>query len=71
MNNQNFTPEQLSVLNEIKNQPLTSFEILRRVENVSMILSLYNIMDELNDKGVVKSYMNNDVKYHYYYIWSL
>jgi len=64
MNNQNFTPEQLSVLNEIKNQPLTSFEILRRVENVSMILSLYNIMDELNDKGVVKSYMNNDVKYH-------
>jgi len=64
MNNQNFTPEQLSVLNEIKNQQLTSFEILRRVENLSMILSLYNIMDELNDKGVVKSYMNNDVKYH-------
>lgn len=64
MNSQNFTPEQLSVLNEIKNQPLTSFEILRRVENVSMILYLYNIMDELNDKGVVKSYMNNDVKYH-------
>jgi len=64
MNNQNFTPEQVSVLNEIKNQPLTSFEILRRVENVSMILSLYNIMDELNDRGVVKSYMNIDVKYY-------
>lgn len=64
MKSQNLTPEQLSVLNVIKNQPLTSFEILKKVENVSMILSLYNIMDELKDKGIAKSYMSDNKKYH-------
>lgn len=64
MKAQNLTPEQLSVLSVIKNQPLTSFEILNKVDNVSMILSLYNIMDELNSKGIVKSYMKKDKKYH-------
>lgn len=64
MNNQNFTTEQLSVLNAIKNKPLTSFEILKEVKTVPMILSLYNIIDELNSKGAAKSYVSNNVKYH-------
>lgn len=64
MKNNNLTEQQLSVLNVIKQEPLTSFQILKRVENVSMILSLYNIMDELKNKGVVKSYTVENVKYH-------
>lgn len=64
MKNQNLTTEELSVLRVIKNKPLTSFEILKQVDNISMILSLYNIMDKLNNKGIAKSYMNNNRKYH-------
>lgn len=64
MKNNNLTEQQLSVLNVIKKEPLTSFQILKRVENVSMILSLYNIMDELKNKGAVKSYTVENVKYH-------
>lgn len=61
----NFTQEQLSVLNAIQKQPLTSFQILEKVENISMILSLYNIMDQLKNKGVLKSFIKENVKYHY------
>jgi hypothetical protein len=60
----NFTQEQLSVLNTIKQEPLTSFQILKKVNNVDMILSLYTIMDELKSKGVLKSYMKENTKYH-------
>ena len=60
----NLTEEQISVLNAIKEEPLTSFEILKRVDNVSMILSLYNIMDELKNKGALKTYTKENVKYH-------
>jgi Fe2+ or Zn2+ uptake regulation protein len=64
MNLNNLTEQQVSVLNVIKNQPLTSFEILKKVDNISMILSLYNIMDELKSKGAVKSYTKENIKYH-------
>ena len=60
----NLTEQQLSVLNVIKDQPLTSFEILKKVDNISMILSLYNVMDELKSRGVVKSYVKENIKYH-------
>lgn len=65
MNFNSFTKEQQSVLNAIKEEPLTSFQILDKVENVSMILSLYNIMDQLKNKGVIKSYTKENIKYHY------
>lgn len=60
----NLTPEQVSVLNTIKQEPLTSFQILQKVNNVNMILSLYTIMDELKTKGVLKSYIVENTKYH-------
>lgn len=53
-----------SVLNEVKKQPLTSFEILNKVENVTMILSLYTILDDLKSKGVVKTFTKENKKYH-------
>jgi Fe2+ or Zn2+ uptake regulation protein len=60
----NLTDQQLSVLNAIKDQPLTSFEILKKVDNISMILSLYNVMDELKSRGIVSSYTKENIKYH-------
>ncbi|MGY8911240.1 MAG: hypothetical protein ACKVIG_15480 [Flavobacteriales bacterium] len=57
--------EEQSVLNAVKTEHLTSFEILKKVDCVSMILSLYNIIDKLSTKGVLKSYMKQDKKYHY------
>ena len=64
MNQNNLTIQQLSVLNSIKHEPLTSFQILKKVENVNMILSLYTIMDELKHKGILKSYTKENIKYH-------
>ncbi|WP_439131020.1 hypothetical protein [Polaribacter sp.] len=60
----NLTEQQISVLNAIKDEPLTSFQILRKVENVNMILSLYNIMDELKNKGALRTITKKNVKYH-------
>lgn len=54
-----------SFLNAVQKEHLTSYEILQRVEDVSMILSLYNILDKLSNKGILKSYVKQDTKYHY------
>jgi hypothetical protein len=64
MKKNNFTELELSVLDVIKCEPLTSFQILDKVDNVNMILSLYTIMDDLKNKGVLKSYIKQNVKYH-------
>lgn len=61
----NLTAIEQSVLKVVQEEHLTSFEILKKVENVSLILSLYNILDKLNSKGVLKSYMKQNRKYHY------
>lgn len=73
LNNKNYTPMlhpnltaiEQSVLKTVQKEHLTSFEILKKLENVSLILSLYNILDKLNSKGVLKSYMKQNRKYHY------
>ncbi len=64
MKKNNFTKLELSVLNVIKHEPLTSFQILNKVNDVDMILPLYTIMDDLKNKGALKSYIKNNVKYH-------
>ena len=65
MKTSNLTAIEQSVLNAVRKEHLTSFEILNKVENVSLILSLYNVLDELKNKGVLKSYVKKDTKYHY------
>ncbi|MHB0755396.1 hypothetical protein [Polaribacter sp. M15] len=65
MKHNNLTAIEQSVLNALQNEHLTSFEILKKVENVSLILSLYNILDNLSSKGVLKSYVKQNRKYHY------
>jgi hypothetical protein len=59
------TETELAVLNVIKEKPLTSFQILKQIDSINMILVLYSIMDELKGKGMVKSFVNDNVKYHY------
>lgn len=61
----NLTATEQSVLNLVQKEHLTSFEILNKIENVSLILSLYNILDKLYSKGMLKSYMKQNRKYHY------
>jgi Fe2+ or Zn2+ uptake regulation protein len=61
----NLTAEEQAVLMAVQNEHLTSFQILKKVKNISMILSLYTILEDLNKKGILKSYMKQDEKYHY------
>jgi hypothetical protein len=48
----------------MKQEHLTSFQILNKVENISLILSLYTIIDQLKSKGTIESYTKENVKYH-------
>ncbi len=61
----NYTYNQLSVLSALNKEHLTTFQLLKRMDSVPMILKLYTILDELKAKGVVRSYMKKDTKYHY------
>jgi hypothetical protein len=65
MKNLQLTSKQKTVLKALKNNHLTSFQILKKVENISLILVLYTIIDELKVLGVLKSYTKQDKKYHY------
>jgi len=60
----NLTETELAVLNVIKEKPLTSSQILKQIDSIKMILVLYSIMDELKGKGMVKSFVSNNEKYH-------
>jgi Fe2+ or Zn2+ uptake regulation protein len=50
------TTQQKQILNTLENKHLTSFQILKKVDNISLILVLYTIMDELKSLGAIKSY---------------
>lgn len=58
------TPAEESVLNAVRKEPLTSHQILKKVDNIPMILSLYTIIDELKSKGAIKSFVKKNNKYH-------
>lgn len=59
-----YTNNQLSVLSALNRDHLTTFQLLKRMDSVPMILKLYTILDELKEKGAVRSYMVEDTKYH-------
>ncbi|MBU3011706.1 hypothetical protein KO506_09855 [Polaribacter vadi] len=65
METNNLTNRQLEVINELKNEHLTSFQILNRINSIKLILVVYNVLDELKNMGILKSYMKQNVKYHY------
>ncbi|MFY9244102.1 MAG: hypothetical protein WAO74_13875 [Polaribacter sp.] len=59
------TKLQEDVISVLRTEHLTSFEILKRVNNAQLILVIYNNIDELKSMGIVNSYSKNDIKYHY------
>ena len=65
MKKQVFTPTQMSLLSALKNEHLTSLEILHKVDSISGILNVYNMLDKLKEMEVVGSYVKNDRNYHY------
>jgi len=65
MNQTDYSAIEKSVLDAVSTEHLTSFEILKKVEEVPMLLSLYNVIDKLRSKGAVDSYVKEDIKYHY------
>ncbi|MBT7425720.1 MAG: hypothetical protein HN779_06685 [Flavobacterium sp.] len=65
MKKQVLTPIQTSLLLALKNEHLTSLEILHKVDSISGILNVYNMLDKLKEKEVVGSYVKNDRNYHY------
>jgi Fe2+ or Zn2+ uptake regulation protein len=65
MKKQVFTPTQMSLLSALKNEHLTSLEILHKVDSISGILNVYNMLDKLKERKVVGSYVKNDRNYHY------
>ena len=54
-----------SVLNALGDKHLTSFELFKKVDNISIILSLYNVIDDLKNMGLLNSYNKKDERYHY------
>ncbi|MEZ7945014.1 MAG: hypothetical protein QMC07_02105 [Flavobacteriaceae bacterium] len=65
MKKQVLTPIQTSLLLALKNEHLTSLEILHKVDSISGILNVYNMLDKLKEMEVVGSYVKNDRNYHY------
>lgn len=59
------TAEEESVLLSVKKEPLTSFQILKKVDNITLILSLYNVLDKLKSKGLINSYIQRNQTYHF------
>lgn len=65
MKQNSMTEIEQSVLNAVKYEHLPSYEILKKVDNISMLLSLYNIIEKLKKEGKIKSYIKGNVKYHF------
>ena len=65
MNKKRLSSEQSLVINALKKDPLTSYKLLKKIKSISLILVLYNILDDLRSMGILKSYMKQDSKFHY------
>lgn len=54
-----------TVIKVLKKDHLTSFEILNKIKDISMTLEVYDVIDDLSNLGILKSYIKQDLKYHY------
>ena len=54
-----------TVIKVLKKEHLTSFEILNKVKDISITLEVYDVIDDLSNLGILKSYIKQDLKYHY------
>ena len=54
-----------AVIEVLEDEHLTSFQILNKIKDITLTLEVYGIIDELNNMGILKSYVKQDLKYHY------
>lgn len=65
MKTKRLSSEQKLVLEALQKEHLTSSQLLKKIKSISLILVLYSILDYLKNKGILGSYMKQDLKYHY------
>ncbi|MAD98636.1 MAG: hypothetical protein CMB99_15040 [Flavobacteriaceae bacterium] len=65
MINKGLSEKHQSVLNALGDKHLSSFELFKKVDNISIILSLYSVIDDLNSMGLLNSYKKQNERYHY------
>ena len=53
------------VVRLLSKEHLTSFEILKKIKNTNLILNIYNVLDDLKAKGVLRTYIKNKMKVYY------
>ena len=50
------------IVRVLKKEPLTGYQILERIQNTSLILNVYKILDDLNKQGVIKTSTRDKIK---------
>lgn len=50
------------IVRVLKKEPLTGYQILERIQNTSLILNVYEILDDLNKQGVIKTSTRDKMK---------
>jgi sugar-specific transcriptional regulator TrmB len=59
------SPEEKSILHALKNEQLTSLQILKKVDSISHILKVYSLLEKLTSKGLISSHVIRNMKYHH------
>jgi len=59
------SPEEKSILHALKNEQLTSLQILKKVDSISHILKVYSLLEILTSKGLISCCIKKDMKYHH------
>lgn len=57
--------EEKSILHALKNEQLTSLQILKKVDSISHILKVYSLLEILTSKGLISCCIKKDMKYHH------
>ena len=65
MEKQNLTELHENVLTILEKEHLTSFQILSKLKNTTLILEVYDIIDDLKSNGLLKSYVKDNMKLYY------
>ncbi|MFC4269348.1 hypothetical protein [Polaribacter marinivivus] len=50
------------IVRVLKKEPLTGYQILERIQNTSLILNVYKILDDLNKQGIIKTSTRDKMK---------
>lgn len=65
MESQKLTELHENVLSLLREEHLTSFQILSKLKRNTLILEVYDIIDDLRNNGLLKSYEKDNMKLYY------